>query len=62
MVGGGSVSSTLFVGESLEDVELHGKRAWARRRVTEEWAEDLGFVARKDGWYIRLLARRPPSR
>jgi len=57
--GGGSMSTRLFVGEALEEVSITGARAWATRRSADGHAEDVGFVRKKDGWYIRPLARRP---
>lgn len=58
-IGGGSVSSTLFVGESLVGVKIEGKRAWAIRRIREDHSEDVGFVYKNGKWFIRLFARRP---
>jgi hypothetical protein len=55
---GGSVSSTLFVGETLERVSIEGGRAWATRRMASSATEDVGFVLRKKAWYIKLFARR----
>jgi hypothetical protein len=55
---GGSVSSTLFVGETLEQVSIEGARAWATRRMAGAATEEVGFVRRKTAWYIRLFARR----
>jgi hypothetical protein len=65
--GGGIVSSTLFVGETLEQVSAQGNRAWATRVCTssagKRWTEDVGFVRERSGeWRIRLLARRPRAR
>jgi hypothetical protein len=58
-LGGGSVSSRLFVGEELEDLSVAGTKAWATRRTSRGLTEDIGFVQRKGQWYIRLTARRP---
>ena len=55
---GGSVSSNLFVSETLEGVLVEGSRAWATRRMPGGATEDVGFVRRKGAWYIRLMARR----
>ena len=55
---GGSVSSQLFVGERLEGVSIEGTKAWATRRMASSATEEVGFVRRKNGWYIRLFARR----
>jgi hypothetical protein len=57
--GGGSVSSRLLVGETLEDLTISGTKAWATRQMASGATEDLGFVRRKDGWYLRLFAKRP---
>jgi hypothetical protein len=59
---GGSVSSTLFVDEVLEHVEVDGKKAWARRRISDGHSEDIAFIRRKEGWTIRLFARSPKTR
>jgi len=57
--GGGSMSTRLFVGEALEQVSITGAKAWATRRSADGHTEDVGFVRKKDGWYIRPLAKRP---
>jgi hypothetical protein len=62
--GGGLVSSTLFVGEKLEEVRIEGGRGWGTRVGTSSagtrWTEDVGFVRDRSGeWRIRLLAKRP---
>ncbi len=57
--GGGSMSTRLFVGEVLEHVSITGTKAWATRRSEDGHAEDVGFVRKKGGWYIRPLTRRP---
>jgi hypothetical protein len=59
VVGGGSISSEMFVGETLEDVVVEGRNAWATRRMGESWTEDVGFVEKGGAWYIKILARRP---
>jgi hypothetical protein len=59
VLGGGSVSSRLFVDEILEDVSTEGTRAWATRRTPEGHSEDVGFVRRKGVWYMRVFAKRP---
>ncbi len=59
VVGGGSISSTMFVGETLEDVVVEGKKAWATRRMSEDWTEDVGFVEKGGAWYIKIMAKRP---
>lgn len=58
-IGGGSVSSRLFVGERLVDVKIDGKRAWAKRQISQDYSEDVGFVYKKKKWFIRLFVRRP---
>jgi hypothetical protein len=55
---GGSVSSRLLVDEVIENVEITGNKAWATRRTAAGHSEDIGFVRRKDGWCVRLLAKR----
>jgi hypothetical protein len=52
------VSSQLFIGERLEGVSIDGNKAWATRRMAGSATEEVGFVRRKNGWYIRLFARR----
>jgi hypothetical protein len=51
----GSVSTNLFVDETLQGVEVTGKTAWARR-AGKGWSEDVAFVQRGKRWYIRLVA------
>ncbi len=58
-MGGGSVSASLFLGETLEDLVIEGDRAWATRRITPDFTEDVGFEKRGGVWFIRLFARRP---
>jgi len=58
-LGGGSVSSHLFVDEQLENLVIEGNRAWATRRMENGWEEDVGFIQRKGVWYIKLMAKRP---
>lgn len=60
--GGGSVSSQLFVGETLADLSVTGDKALATRRTTGGDSEDVGFVRRKGLWSIRLFAQRPRNR
>jgi len=60
--GSGSVSSKLFVDDTLVDVSIEGTKAWATRRTADGHSEDVGFVRRKGVWYIRLLAKRPNKR
>lgn len=59
VVGGGSISSSLFRGETLDDVVVDGNKAWATRTERGSEVDDIGFVRRRDGWRIKLFARRP---
>jgi len=59
--GGGSMSTRLFVGEALEDVSITGTKAWATRRSADGHLEDVGFVRKKGGWYIRPWPSGPGS-
>lgn len=62
-LGGGSVSSTLFVGERLCDVSVNGQKATGVRRMQRGWTEPIAFVKKKGQWYIRFLpsARSRPK-
>ncbi|HVP62147.1 MAG TPA: hypothetical protein VMT11_16405 [Myxococcaceae bacterium] len=55
--GGGSVSSTLFVGERLHDLTVEGTRASAIRRFKGGYEESITFIRRGDTWYIKLLPK-----
>lgn len=55
--GGGSVSSTLFVGESLRDITVDGQKASGVRRMKGGWEEAIAFVQKKGQWYVKLLPR-----
>jgi len=55
--GGGSVSSSLFAGERLEQLRVDGDRASATRRRAGGSTERIAFVRRDDRWRIRLFAR-----
>ncbi|AFL73440.1 hypothetical protein [Thiocystis violascens] len=57
-MGGGSVSSSLFVGESLVDVRVEGKKATGIRRMQNGWSEPIAFVQRRDQWSIKFLPKR----
>jgi hypothetical protein len=57
LVGGGSVASDMFMGESLQDISIEGKTAWGVRRTSRGDCQDLKFVQRRGRWYIQLLAR-----
>lgn len=56
--GGGSVSSRLFVGETLSDLVIEGGKARGKRRLRGGQTEDIAFVQKKGDWYIRLPKRR----
>lgn len=58
-MGGGSISTALFEGESLSALEVDGKRAWATRVHRDNETDDIGFVQKRDGWKIKLFAKRP---
>ena len=60
-IGGGSVSSQLFVGESLQDLVVEERRAWATRYQSGVEVDDIGFVQKRGKWFIKLFARRPPG-
>jgi hypothetical protein len=55
--GGGSVSSSLFVGDTLEAVRVDGNTAWGARRSASGAVESVGFVRRAGEWQVRLFAR-----
>jgi len=57
-LGGGSVSTRLFLDETLENLQIDGNQAWATRRFSNGSDEDIGFIKRRQGWRIRLFARR----
>jgi hypothetical protein len=56
--GGGSVSSSLFVGEQLRNVALQGDQARGICKITADFSEPVGFVCRKGRWFIRLFVGR----
>jgi hypothetical protein len=56
-MGGGSVSSTLFVDDSLVDVTVEGKKANGIRRRKDGSREPIAFAQNKNLWYIRLLPK-----
>jgi hypothetical protein len=58
-LGGGSVSSRLFVDEVVEDVQVDGTKAWGVRRGPNGFREDVGFVRKKGIWYVRVFGKRP---
>lgn len=55
--GGGSVSSSLFLGDTLEAVRVDGNTAWGTRRSATGATESVGFVRRAGEWQVRLFAR-----
>ena len=59
VTGGGSIATSLFAGESLTAVSVDGKKAWATRVEGGRNIDDIGFVRKRDGWKIKLFARRP---
>jgi hypothetical protein len=56
-LGGGSVAADMFIGETLQDIAITGKTAWAMRRIEGGYSEDLKFVQQQGQWRIQLLAR-----
>lgn len=59
-LGGGSISTSLFSGETLTVLVVEGKKAWATRVESGREIDDIGFVLKRDGRKIKLSARRPP--
>ena len=57
-LGGGSVSSTMFVGETLHDVLVEGGKATGFRRVPRGSEVPIAFVRRKGAWFIKLMPPR----
>ncbi len=55
--GGGSVSSSLFLGETLSDLVVTADQARALRQFPSGWLEPVEFVRDRDGWKVRLFAR-----
>lgn len=55
--GGGSVSSSLFLDETLRDLIVEEGKAWAFRQFPRGWSEPVEFVRDHDGWKVRLFAR-----
>jgi hypothetical protein len=52
--GGGSVSTRLLVGETLEEVVVDDQKARGTRRLSGGGSEPIAFVRKKGEWYIRL--------
>lgn len=51
---GGSVSSALFVGETLTDVVITGSKATGTRTMVRGHTERVRFVRRRGEWYVAL--------
>lgn len=56
-LGGGSVSSRLFIGETLADVIVEGKKASGTRLMKGGWKEPIRFVQKKGRWYIKFMPK-----
>lgn len=56
-LGGGSVSSRLYIGESLVDIIVDGKKASGTRLMNGGWKEPIRFVQKKGRWYIRFMPK-----
>lgn len=52
-MGGGSISSSLLAGDSLEQVQLKGRQATALRRPGER----VSFVCKRSKWLMKLPLR-----
>jgi hypothetical protein len=57
-MGGGSVSSSLFVGETLVDVTVEGKKAKGIRQRKGGSTEPIAFVQNKGLWSIKFMPKR----
>jgi len=55
--GGGSVSSRLFLDETLGEVVVTGNKARATRRMASGATEDVSFAREKGQWVIKPFAR-----
>ncbi len=55
--GGGSVSSSLFLDETLGDLVVEDNKAWALRKFPGGWSEPVEFVRDRDDWKVHLFAR-----
>jgi hypothetical protein len=60
-MGGGSVSSTLFVGDRLTDVAVEGNRAKGTRLLKGGAKEPIVFVRKKGLWYVKRLPKKGAS-
>lgn len=58
VLGGGSVSSTLFVGETLHEVVVRGERATGLRRAPRGAGVPVGFARTRGEWCVQLLPAR----
>ncbi|MEY6433648.1 hypothetical protein ABC977_14685 [Thioalkalicoccus limnaeus] len=56
----GSVATTLFVGDTLEAVEIDRNCARGIRRLVDGETLDLGFVKRREMLFLFLIRDRPP--
>jgi len=56
-VGGGSVSSTWFQGERLEQLKVDGAKATGVRILARGQQMPLAFKKTKHGWRVKLLGR-----
>ncbi|MFN8609822.1 MAG: hypothetical protein U0931_19945 [Vulcanimicrobiota bacterium] len=52
---GGSISSSLFLGERLDQVKVEGNQAVARRLHPHGASQLLHFRRRRGGWRIKLI-------
>jgi hypothetical protein len=52
--GGGSVSSTLFVDETLTDVAIDGSKATGVRTMVRGHTERVRFVRRRGQWHVSI--------
>jgi len=57
VAGGGSISKKLFIGEVLLNLDIADKKAWAERKINDKYSEPIGFLRKKDGWYIKLFVK-----
>lgn len=53
--GGGSISSTLFQGEYLDELLSRDKKAFGTRVNENGYVEQVEFVKKRNRWYIRLI-------
>lgn len=55
VVGGGSISSTLFQDEVLDDLLVRDKRAFGTRVTANGFVETVEFVCKRNRWLIKLM-------